>query len=138
MRTFIRHPSDIPIQVRTDNTPDGEQDLQLQDISHGGLAIVSDRKYKPGTRLSVEINLVEPPFRAHVVVAWCRERREGWLLGVEFTQQNDEYTARMVEQVCYIEHYKKEVYACSGRKLSNNEAAAEWIARNAASFPKKT
>jgi hypothetical protein len=41
----------------------------------------------------------------------------------------------MVEQVCSIERYRREVEAGEGRVLTAPEAAAEWIARYAGRFP---
>jgi hypothetical protein len=41
----------------------------------------------------------------------------------------------MVEQICHIEHYKREVAEREGRELSGQQAAKEWIAKYAASFP---
>jgi hypothetical protein len=43
--------------------------------------------------------------------------------------------ARMVEQVCYIENYKKVVYQTEGRLLTAEEAAMEWICKYASQFP---
>jgi hypothetical protein len=33
----------------------------------------------------------------------------------------------MVEQICFIEHYKNEVLETEGRALTSEQAAAEWI-----------
>jgi hypothetical protein len=41
----------------------------------------------------------------------------------------------MVEQVCHIENYKKEIYRAEGRLLSSEQAAMEWIIRYASRFP---
>jgi hypothetical protein len=41
----------------------------------------------------------------------------------------------MVEQVCHIEHYRNEVLALEGRRLSTKQAAEEWIKKYSASFP---
>ena len=41
----------------------------------------------------------------------------------------------MVEQVCYIESYKKVVYETEGRQLTTEEAAMEWIRKYASQFP---
>jgi hypothetical protein len=41
----------------------------------------------------------------------------------------------MVEQVCHIENYKKEVYQTEGRLLTAEEAAVEWIHKYASQFP---
>jgi hypothetical protein len=43
--------------------------------------------------------------------------------------------ARMVEQVCHIENYKKVVYQAEGRLLTAEEAAMEWISKYASQFP---
>jgi hypothetical protein len=41
----------------------------------------------------------------------------------------------MIEQICYIEEYKKDVLESEGRILTGREAAIEWIAKHADSFP---
>ena len=40
----------------------------------------------------------------------------------------------MVEQVCQIEHYRREVLRVEGRVLDAESAAVEWIGRYAAEF----
>ena len=133
MRSFIRHPSDIPIAIQQqhgDTVP-----LHLSNISHGGLALISDTPYRRDTILRVEIDLVEPAFTAQVRVAWCHSNGSQYSIGVTFLEQDDSYTARMVEQVCHIEQYKQDVYRRTGKRISNNQAAAEWISRHAADFP---
>ena len=41
----------------------------------------------------------------------------------------------MIEQVCYIENYRRKVKEEQGRELDSKQAAMEWIARNASDFP---
>ena len=41
----------------------------------------------------------------------------------------------MIEQICHIEHYRKEVERLEGRALSAHEAAGEWISKYAGDFP---
>jgi hypothetical protein len=43
---------------------------------------------------------------------------------------------RMVEQVCHIEQYKKELFEDEGRALTGEQAAMEWIKRFAEGFPR--
>ena len=69
-------------------------------------------------------------------VAWCRKDNEHYEIGIEFLDRDEATSARIVEQVCHIEHYKQEVRESEGRDLSSEEAAREWIKRFAASFPK--
>ncbi len=133
MRSYIRHPADIPIairQTRGEATP-----LQLANISQGGLSLVSQRPWPQGTVLNVCIDLVEPTFCADVCVAWCRHHGDHYRIGVRFLDPDDVFTARMVEQVCHIEQYKREVQRRTGRRISSNQAAREWISRHAADFP---
>jgi len=136
MRQFIRHPVDVPIEIRT-GTRDGGTEFQAQDISLGGLALHSTVPVEPGSLIEVRIPYVQPAFEARARVAWCRPRREGGghEVGVSFLDAEDAFLARMVEQVCYIEDYRKSVARLEGRELSSEEAASEWIEKYAAKFP---
>jgi hypothetical protein len=42
---------------------------------------------------------------------------------------------RMVEQICQICHYQREILEKEERSLSGAEAAAEWVAKYARDFP---
>jgi hypothetical protein len=46
------------------------------------------------------------------------------------------YGVRVVEQVCYIEHYRQGTLRTQGRALSSEQAAQEWIGGYAAGFPR--
>ena len=134
MRSFIRHPCDIPIEFSED-TASYPQRERLDNISHGGLAFSAARPQRRGHILWLRIPDVQPPFEAPARVTWCNPVDEGYEVGVEFVMPDDEYRARMVEQLCYIEHYKRRVQAREGRELSGEQAAREWIEKYAARFP---
>jgi len=134
MRSFIRHPSEIPIEVITQPN-ELLTDQPLRDVSLGGLAIRADACLELGTQVRVRVALVKPPFEAAGRVVWCREREGGYDVGIEFAEQSDLFRARMVEQVCHIEQYRREVHEREGRTLTGQEAAREWISRYAADFP---
>jgi hypothetical protein len=135
MRQFIRHPVDVPIELRTEHAG-APAEVQTQDISQGGLAVRSAVPVEPGALIEVRIPYVEPAFEARARVAWCRRRPEGGHeVGVSFLDAEDAFLARMVEQVCYIEDYRKSVARLEGRTLSSEDAAQEWIAKYAAKFP---
>lgn len=139
MRQFIRHPVSVPIEVRAGDAAPA-QALHTHDISLGGLAIVAEQPHAPGAQLAVRIACVHPPFEARARVVWCREHAAngapgGYELGVAFLDPQDVFLAHMVEQICYIEDYRREVRRCEGRDLSSEEAAFEWIDRYAADFP---
>jgi len=55
--------------------------------------------------------------------------------GLCFSDASAHFHGRIVEQLCYIEDYRRVQSEQHGRKLSSHEAADEWIATNAAEFP---
>jgi hypothetical protein len=59
----------------------------------------------------------------------------GFDLGVAFLNAEDAYRARMVEQICHIESFRRKLISNEGRTLTPEAAAREWIARYADSFP---
>ncbi|ABM96798.1 PilZ domain-containing protein [Methylibium petroleiphilum] len=133
-RQFIRHPIDVPVEIFASGS--GAGGLHTHDISLGGLALQSDFAVEVGSIVDVRISCVHPPFAAHARVAWCRARDdEGFELGVTFLDAEDAFLARMVEQVCHIEEYRKSVQRTEHRVLSSEEAALEWIDKHAALFP---
>ena len=135
MRQFIRHPLEVPIEVRCDDAAELAE-VHTQDISAGGLALHSSQSVPPGRRIEVCIPHVQPAFEARARVVWCRPGvHGGFELGVAFLDAKDAFLARMVEQVCYIEDYRRFVLMHEGRELSQDDAASEWIAKYAAQFP---
>ena len=135
MRQFIRHPSDVPIEYNLGDVVAHTRDY-LKDISHGGLCFLSKLRIAPGTIIHIQIPTCQPVFEADGIVMWCHAANGHYEVGVSLRDANTEFGVRMVEQVCQIEHYKKEVLAREGRSLSGEEAAVEWIKKHAASFPR--
>lgn len=134
MRTFIRHPSDIPIELMVEEKHSTELDA-LHDVSYGGLSFISDESLEKGVHLHIRIDTVQPPFEADGVVVWCHRIKEHYMVGMEFSNKEDVFLVRMVEQICHIEHYKKEVEEQEGRTMTSQEAAIEWINKYADVFP---
>ena len=140
MRSYIRHPSDIPIEYQTDEQTNEQTESvgqeHLNDISTGGLSFTSTCALRVGSLITIRITNVEPDFVARAQVAWCREEDNGFVVGVAFAESSDLFRARMVEQVCHIEHYKAEVLAAEGRHIDGEQAAEEWIQKFAMEFPR--
>ncbi|OZG70575.1 hypothetical protein BTA51_25610 [Hahella sp. CCB-MM4] len=139
MRQFIRHPTDIPIAIEKSQddaaTPTEEQATRLQNISSGGMCCTTSRPYPVREKVKVVIKAVVPPFEMIAEVMWCHYTSLGYEVGLSFLSLEDAYAARMVEQICHIEHYKREVYINEKRMLSGEEAAREWIEKYATEFP---
>ncbi len=133
MRAFIRHPVTIPISLRTADS--GGQSELSQDVGLGGLALEWPEALEPGASVHIHIDIVRPPFSTRGRVAWNRPMGDRYLLGIRFLDQDDAYRARMVEQVCHIEHYRREIFREQGRELSEDEAAREWMEIYARDFP---
>ena len=132
MRSFIRHPTDIPIEIRL-----GDQSCKrepLRNVSSGGLCFQHPEAAAIGSVIVVRIALTSPPFEACCRVAWCQADVGAWQVGVEFLDQDDLFRLRMVEQICHIEQYRTTT-ASLGRTLSSHEAAVEWIEQYAEAFP---
>jgi hypothetical protein len=134
MRQFIRHPADIPIEVSAGD-PSAQALLETRNVSLGGLAFHAERELELGLVVEIRIPCVRPAFETRARVVWCRARNGGFDLGVEFLDPKDAFRARMVEQICHIEDYRKTVHESEGRQLTGREAAMEWIAKYAAEFP---
>lgn len=134
MRQFIRHPSDIPIELEVSPEESGEIEI-LQDVSLGGLSFHCTHEVEIGSRVFIRVPLLGPECQARGRVVWCHRNRDLYHVGVEFLSQEEAYRARMVEQICHIEHYKREVLNTEGRQLSSEEAAQEWVNKYAHVFP---
>ena len=137
MRTFIRHPSDIPIEIHPEDLSSHKEEY-LNNISPGGLSFRSQIPLREGAAIRIKIPHVKPAFEARGKVVWCRKENEHFDVGIEFIETGDAFKARMVEQICRIENYKKEIYEKEGRQLSGKEAAMEWISKYAGKFEAET
>lgn len=137
MRAYIRHPADVPIEFlpATDSVEIQSVKSVAQDVSLGGLSFSCKQRLPVGAIVKVRIPIVEPAFEAEAKVVWCLSRPDRFEAGIEFTSEKDAYTARMVEQVCHIEHYRMWVKEVEGRELDGEHAAAEWIGKFAHDFP---
>jgi hypothetical protein len=133
-REYIRHTVNVPLEVKV--LPDAPATYnQGVNISYGGLAFAVAECLDIDDVIQLRIATVDPPFEANARVAWCKPDGDGFLVGVEFLDSDDAFQSRMVQQVCSIENYKKEVAEREGRVLNSQEAAAEWIGKYAGQFP---
>jgi hypothetical protein len=133
-REFIRHTIDVPLEVETVESGGPRVEHGIN-VSHGGLAFETDACLQEGATIRLRIPTVNPPFEATARVAWCRPEGRSFLVGVQFTDAGVAFRSRMVQQVCSIENYRKEVLQREGRQLTSQAAAAEWIDRYAGRFP---
>jgi len=134
MREFIRHPLDIPLEFQLGDTVAHETDY-IKDISGGGLCFRAKHLIEPGNKINICIPLSDPEFFASGVVSWCNSVADHYEVGVKFMDVKTEFSVRMMEQVCHIEQYKNDLFVNEGRRLSDEEAAVEWVSKFAKDFP---
>jgi len=145
MRKFIRHPTCVPIEIaigeadansRVTASPaaNDSSEATMINISAGGLAFRLLHPVAVGAHLTVSMPQVWPDYVARGTVVWCRENSAGYEAGVQFSEANEAFKARMVAQFCQIEDYRREVREKEGRLLSSEEAAQEWIVQYAEEF----
>jgi hypothetical protein len=132
-RRFIRHTVDVPLEVSAvANTP---RWASARNVSYGGISFLVADPIPIGTIVEVRIPDVRPPFEARAKVVWSAREGEGHCLGVAFLDADDAFRARMVEHVCAIERYRRELREREGRELTPQAAAEEWIRKYADAFP---
>jgi hypothetical protein len=134
-RQFMRHPVAVPIEAIPTEADDRAVRCHAYSLGVGGVAFRFDQMIEPGTLLQIRIPFVFPQFETDARVVWCRCHENIIDLGVEFLNSDDAFRARMVEQVCHIESYRRDVYEREGRQLTPEEASLEWIEKFAAEFP---
>ena len=133
MHTYLRHPSDMPVELRLRRLPPISRQ-QLCNISLGGLACNSSRRFRRGSAVELRIPALGEQARYRGVVAWCRRQADAFLVGIAFLDEDTLFRARMVEQICQIEHYRREQEQLRGQPLDSESMAHEWITRHAAEF----
>lgn len=128
---FIRHPDDIPLDYRNAGARTGG----LQEAGLGGLRFACREFLAPDTVLDLSAFVFGEQHRFRAQVIRCRRAGVRHEATVGFRTREDAFRARMVEQFCHIECYRRRVEQREGRTLSPDAAAGEWIERFAARFP---
>lgn len=134
MRQYIRHPSEVPIDYQLGGRANTRHD-RLTNFSVGGLCFACTQRIEPGLEIRFTIPVTPPAFHATGIVVWCRQEEDEFNVGIRFAEEKTAFAVRMVEQLCYIEHYRQSVLEDEGRQLTGEEAALEWIGKFADNFP---
>ncbi len=134
-RQYVRHPSDVPICWSLANVAIQGSEY-LKNVSEGGLAFMSLTELALGSTVDIQIPAIDPQVSLKGVVVWCEAcTSQQYEIGVRFIDANNHFRMRMVEQICHIEHFKREIFETEGRIISGEDAALEWISRYAKDFP---
>ena len=133
-RHFIRHPSRMPIRFDLQGDAPRRREY-LRNVGEGGLCFFTELALDPGLGIHLVIPVLGQQFEVDGAVAWRRPAQQGYEIGVRFLTAQDQFCVRMVEQLCYIEDYRRQVLQEEGRQLSSEQAAEEWISHFADRFP---
>ena len=136
-RHYMRHPSAMPIACKplAKATPPNLSDLY--NVSLGGLSFLTNREYRKGDALEVSFPSLRRDEVLHGVVVWIQDMGEHpagrYACGVQFSDNNTHFRARLVEQICHIEAYRL-AQMKYGRALTSPQASEEWVTKFAHRF----
>jgi len=133
-RRFHRHQANIPVEISTPDESWSSQVNSTHDISSGGLSFISETPLVINQIINLTIRITRPFFEETAKVVWCHTNGNAHEIGVQFLNNQAVYGIRMVEQVCNIEQYRKDMKNIFGRELTAQEAALEWIRKYAAEY----
>lgn len=133
-RKFYRHPIRVPIQLT--KTEPSAAVSRTENLSQGGLCFYWPDFIPLGTHLELAIPMEHQLFKMNARVAHCRKDDAVGLFktGVYFEDETSHFRAKLAEQVIQIRSYREKMSFLRGRELSEEDAAAQWIARNAENF----
>lgn len=135
-RHFIRHPFHLPIRVRRTPAAARASETRTFNVSEGGLAFVWSRRLQHGASLLILIPVRTKIFELAASVVYSRKipRKQAYLTGVCFHDASTAFRAKLAEETLEIIDYQRRICVREGRQVSEEEAAAEWVRRYAASF----
>ncbi len=134
-QNFIQHPIGLPISYRCVKC------TKTQSTSFGGNVLVGlsfevAEPLEPGTILDVTVRIYDEDHTFRGQVIWIHHLEQHYQLGLIFNNESDAFHARMIEQACYIETYRRRLSITEGRPVDIECAAQEWIEKYSAQFPK--
>lgn len=104
------------------------------DNSATGLSYLGPEPLSAGDMVQFKLPSLTDQVSAKLRVTHCQpQSQQGYLIQLQFINEEQAYRFRMMEQLCQIQQYQQQMQQ-QGRQLNLNEAAAEWINDFAASF----
>lgn len=127
--SYIQHPDNTPLSLDAyPSSPSDQQPLPL------GLICNTLHSLPYGTLVEISSPGLAPEMSSKGQIIWCRQLGDRYQVGVAFYSSEELYAARMLEQLCHIEHYRR-LSVTAGDRISKERAAREWIEQFAEKFP---
>ena len=137
IRKYARHITGIPIEVSQDHTPvkliDSE-DETITNVSLGGLSFIATERLDIDEEIMVRFPVLRQDTELGGKVVWCEKTHRGYEVGLEFDNPKEIDRLKLIEHICHIEHYRKEIEIREGREINCEQAAREWVSRFADNF----
>lgn len=135
IRRHVRHVTGIPVEVKIEYQQNYQaSDDTITNISLGGLCFIANDRLDIHEAIQVRFPVLDENTSIDGKVVWCNKTERGYEVGLEFNDAEEVERLKMIEQICQIENFRKNVEQQHGRKLSSEEAAREWISRYAGDF----
>ena len=132
---YIHHPRGLTLQFRVIPRKSVRTRQLSQEPQLGGLRFESRRPVRPGALLEVTVVVCGESQTFRGAVHWVERIRRHFEIGLGFTSREDAFRARMTEQACHIEAYRRRCSRREGHAISAECAARAWIERYAETFP---
>lgn len=133
-RMSLRHPGGLSVRYQLPAV--GQECVgKLKNLGLGGLGLYCHEPLLPGLSVEVSIGILDASVSFPTMVLWCQGREPLFEAGARFARSVDPFRARMLEQICYIEAYRRRIRETTGQAPSTNGAALDWIRKFAARFP---
>ncbi|MCO4785551.1 PilZ domain-containing protein [Marinomonas atlantica] len=133
---FVAHPKDLPLDIQIIEDQSFPT-VGTDRLGFVGITYLAPYAFHAGTSVRITLQEIDPHFCVAGRIVWCDKEQDEYRIAIEFPNNEDCYSVRMIEQLSQIEHYRRQAKH-QGRRLNYNEAAAEWIQQFAASFPSFT
>ncbi len=136
-RKFYRHPIDYPIQIIEDSMR--AKRYHTTNISFGGICAAVKRNYERGKEVTVLLPVGNQLFRMKGKIAYCVKRVSGistYHTGIAFIDNSSLFMVKMAEEFISIQKYQQKLAKKKHSEVSEEEAATEWVKKNAKRFAK--
>lgn len=136
-RKFERFPIHASIHVK-DTALRCHAITYSHDLSEGGLAFYSITRIEKNSPLEITIAVRQHVFKIEAVAVYSSDHpvKKFYRTGVTFKSSTDAFKAKLAEEVVLIKAYQKQVSAEVHHAISEDDAALDWIEKNAARFSK--
>lgn len=137
IRRYFRHPAQVPVICRQEGHCE-DHEGKSRDIGFGGMALICGRAFEPGDTVAVDYPTLDADSLKGEVV-WSDILDDGThrhMCGIRFPGRPTFLRARMIEQLCRMEVYRRAQHETHGRRIGREEAAREWVENTAKRFPR--